>query len=77
MSKEGPKNWIPVIFMLFATGCFYLFLIFDYGQVVKENEYLREQISSLNDSNEQMNETIEKIEARLIKNAKKATVDGK
>jgi len=77
MSKEEPKNWIPVIFMLFATGCFYLFLIFDYGQVVKENQFLREQVSSLSDSNEQMNETIEKIEDRLIKNAKKATVDGK
>ena len=77
MNKEGPKNWFPVIFILIATGCFYLFLIFDYGEVVRENEFLREQNASLNEANEKMNETIEKIEARLIKNAEKATVAGK
>ena len=76
MSQEEPKNWFPVIFMLTATGCFYLFLIYDYGEVVRENEFLREQNASLNESNEKMNETIEKMEAKLIKNSNTATVQG-
>jgi hypothetical protein len=77
MSQEEPKNWFPVIFMLFATGCFYLFLIYDYGEVVRENEFLREQNASLNESNEKMNETIEKIEDKLIKTQKPAKLQGK
>lgn len=76
MPNAEPKNWYPVIFMLLATACFYVFLVSEYGMIIKENENLREQISFLNESNEKMNETIEKLEEKLINTRKSATVQG-